>query len=648
MTKIERMLSLYFAHPEILWWLLVLPGLWLLSWYARRQKRKTLSLLGDRAALAGLTLGQAWRRRVRHVCLSLCCAVAIIASAGPQWGLAEPRVAAGRDIVVVLDMSRSMLASDVLPSRLGHCQKALHELVRAVERRGGHRLGLIVFAGQARVVCPLTPDYHHFQSAADELQAPDPRLVPSAQPGQMPSGTRIGTALQLAVSIHDPRYQGHQDILLLSDGDDPAGDQEWQVGVDAARTARIPVYTVGVGDPDDDSQILDNEGRPLVYDGQPIATRLREAVLEEIAAATGGIYTPARTNLIPLEELFHVYIEPGPGRELEGDRLPAFQQRYAWFFAVALAFFLMSVLIADRGKPKKSKDNKTSGISDLPQRLQRVTRVGAVWLAIALLFLVSAAAPKSDWLDLVRAGNQAFSRGEFARAVAFYSQAEPVALDPGLVSFNKAAALYRLGKYFDAERHYLRCLEEAPRVRRRRILFNVGNCILKQLPDEIQRIDEAIACYEECIRLSNDDQDLQSSAIHNLKLARQLRKEIESRPPDKPPDKEKPPGPNHTPKEKSGKDGTTTKKTGNKRSDPKETNKQPVKDKNEKDGIESQTDQPTPGSGDLPPIADTDEPLDLSRRDALAHLERVNELIRRQQREFYKRTLKLPAGVKDW
>src|SRR5262249_58131955 len=132
----------------------------------------------------------------------------------------------GRDLVVVLDLSRSMLARDVLPSRLERAGQALDDLSRAVERRGGHRLALVVFAARARIACPLTHDYDHFRQALAEQDAanPHPDIRPAGDDVQ--SGTRIGAALRLAVEAHDPHYRDHgtQDILLLSDGDDPAHD----------------------------------------------------------------------------------------------------------------------------------------------------------------------------------------------------------------------------------------------------------------------------------------------------------------------------------------------------------------------------------------------------------------------------------------
>src|SRR5262249_39062441 len=160
------------------------------------------------------------------------------------------------------------------PSRLERAKAALADLSRGVERRGGHRLALVVFAGRARLACPLTHDYDHFRETLDAVDtaAPDTDLEPG--PG-VASGTRIGRGLAQAVLAHDPRFQGCRDILLVSDGDDPARDGEWRQGAAEARAQGIPVHAVGVGDPDRGHRIPAGEGW-LHHDGREVLTRLQD------------------------------------------------------------------------------------------------------------------------------------------------------------------------------------------------------------------------------------------------------------------------------------------------------------------------------------------------------------------------------------
>ena len=191
-------------------------------------------------------------------------------AAGPHWGLGPPPpTAPGRDIVVVLDLSRSMWATDALPNRFEMARQALRDLAGAVEKRGGHRLGLVVFAARAKVACPLTQDLDHFRQVVTDLPAdgPPPDLLPNDP--KAASGTRIGVWLRTAVEAFDGRRPGCRDMLLISDGDDPATDGEWQAGMQAAQRAGVAVFTVGVGDPDQGGRIP-AAGGFLQFNGQDV------------------------------------------------------------------------------------------------------------------------------------------------------------------------------------------------------------------------------------------------------------------------------------------------------------------------------------------------------------------------------------------
>src|SRR5207253_2373589 len=114
--------------------------------------------------------------------------------------------------------------------------------------------------------------------------------------GNIPSGTRIGAAVVAAIDTEDDMSRQFEDILLISDGDDPAHDEEWRSGLQAARSAGIPVHVVGIGDPVNGHPISGRGDSPFRHKGQIVLTRLDEKPLEEIARATGGSYLPARTE----------------------------------------------------------------------------------------------------------------------------------------------------------------------------------------------------------------------------------------------------------------------------------------------------------------------------------------------------------------
>ncbi|HEV3203961.1 MAG TPA: VWA domain-containing protein, partial [Gemmataceae bacterium] len=181
MSAIFHNIRHWFANPEALWLLLALPILGLLGGWARRRRRRALALWESRSYFPPIFLSQIPRRIVTNAGLSVGLALLILGITGPQWGHElEPALVPGRDIVVLLDMSRSMLAQDVLgtssPNRLGRARDGLLDLVNSVQQRGGHRLALVVFAARAAVVCPLTHDYNHFREALLQLEPDEPFL----------------------------------------------------------------------------------------------------------------------------------------------------------------------------------------------------------------------------------------------------------------------------------------------------------------------------------------------------------------------------------------------------------------------------------------------------------------------------------------
>jgi Ca-activated chloride channel family protein len=266
--------------------------------------------------------------------------------AGPQWGLDWGQTAApGRDVMVVLDQSRSMFAES--PSRLLRGRDMILDLAGALRQRGGHRVGLVTFAGRPRLACPLTHDLDHFREvvAGLDVALPDPDLE---QEGQA-SGTRIGLALALATRSLDSEVPGASDIILISDGDDPARDGEWRLGASTARTAGIPVHVIGVGDPDQLVSIpLGPDRTPLLVGETIVQTRLQEGPLRDVANLSGGDLTVAGLRPLALGEFYLGSMTSDARREDSPDALPVYRPRYRWFVGAALALLALSLALPDR------------------------------------------------------------------------------------------------------------------------------------------------------------------------------------------------------------------------------------------------------------------------------------------------------------
>ncbi|QVL30630.1 VWA domain-containing protein [Telmatocola sphagniphila] len=266
----------------------------------------------------------------------------IIALAGPRWGIDDsPGIIRGRDLVLILDLSKSMEAADMnnpqRPQRWQAGRDAIFNLLEDLKSRGGHRVALIVFAAKPLLVCPLTVDYNHLLQRASEisLSAPPTGIYPNDDE-PWTSGTRIGSAVRLAVDSHDPRFEGYQDVILISDGDDPSPDRDSEIetGIIAASRQHIPVHCVGVGD--------SKEGGQIIVEEVPVQTKLEEAPLRTIARLTDGIYFSAGRDLPPLDKFFRDKIEPRPSRELPEELLPQAKDRRIWFVLPAIALLCLA------------------------------------------------------------------------------------------------------------------------------------------------------------------------------------------------------------------------------------------------------------------------------------------------------------------
>ncbi len=259
--------------------------------------------------------------------------------------------------------------------------------------QGGLRVALVIFATHAQVAFPLTADYDHLLDAVTRIDADD--LPPALRPrsGETPaSGTRIGEALRLAVHVLDTKLGG--DILLLSDGDDPARDEEWLPGAEEARRHQIPVHTIALGNPGEDYTIP-WAGGVLEFNGQPVHTRVDEKPLKEIARRTGGKYLPAFTGKLLLGKLLPTILSRQQEEAVasEEDALPAREPRHAWFLGLSLLLLALTLLgsrgRADRGQYATLATGDAEPLAVLGFRRTKTTAV--VPLALLACTLISAA-----------------------------------------------------------------------------------------------------------------------------------------------------------------------------------------------------------------------------------------------------------------
>lgn len=209
-------------------------------------------------------------------------ALCLFAAARPQWGHSSQIVAAkSRNVVVALDVSRSMLADDVRPNRLERAKADIADLMDSLD---GDRCALVAFRQKGTLLCPLTTDTAFLRSALE-----------SATPESAPRGeTDLGAAIRTSLQALDPAMDGHNAIILVSDGGDLRNNA--LMSAEIAKKRGIPIFTVGLGDPQHESTIPDPSGKGVqMFKGQPVKVRLEEAALRQVAAASEGRYVPLAT-----------------------------------------------------------------------------------------------------------------------------------------------------------------------------------------------------------------------------------------------------------------------------------------------------------------------------------------------------------------
>ena len=332
-----------FAKPEILYFLLGIPFLLLFFWWVRRKKQKLLARFGDIELVEKLVGSFSPGYRIaRRVMFMAGYVFLILALARPQLGTKLEEVKReGVDLMVAIDVSRSMQAEDVSPSRMA---KARHELKTLIDRLQGDRVGIIPFAGDAYMACPLTTDY---AAARMILDAVDVGSVPE-------QGTAIARSIEVASKGFVTEDNRQRVILLLTDGEDHEGKP--QAAAKAAAEKGIIIYAVGIGSPGGvPIPVYDEYGNRTGYlkdDGEVVTSKLDELTLQKVAFATDGKYYPARPGAAELDEIISEISGMERG-EIESKIFTNYEERFQWALIPAFVLLILSSALPERKKRRE-------------------------------------------------------------------------------------------------------------------------------------------------------------------------------------------------------------------------------------------------------------------------------------------------------
>ncbi|MDH3890225.1 MAG: VWA domain-containing protein [candidate division Zixibacteria bacterium] len=322
----------------------ILPIILLLGvfvFFALARKKKLMQRFGDLPLLMkNAPYISFTRQRTKSVLILLALMLVAVALARLQFGThLELLKREGIDIVIALDVSNSMMARDMAPNRL---DKAKQEIRGIIERLKGDRIGLVVFAGEAFIQCPLTLDY---SAAGFLLEAVDNASV-SVQ------GTSLTSAIEMSSRAFAQQEKQHKVLLLLTDGEDHEGGAEEKA--EEARQEGIKIYTVGIGNPDGEPiPILDRAGKQMGFkkdeNGEVIVSSLDETTLQKVSLATGGKYYHATAGEIELDRIFDE-ISSMEKKELEGALVTRYDDRFQWPLLLAIFLVIGEFFLSERKK----------------------------------------------------------------------------------------------------------------------------------------------------------------------------------------------------------------------------------------------------------------------------------------------------------
>jgi Ca-activated chloride channel family protein len=475
-----------FANPDAFWMLLALPVLSLLWVAAGRKARAQVQQLVA-ARLHGLLVGEALGRKWRWILLWVGLAAGVAAWARPQLGQTTTETRGrGRDVIIMVDVSRSMLANDIPPSRLQRAKLAAEDLIRQLP---GDRVGLVAFAGSAFLQAPVTADHSAVLTAMREL---DPELIPLA-------GTNISAGLHCADEAFDRTEGGQRAVVLITDGEDLEADS---VALARELSGKMRLFTVGVGSPEGTVLSVPSPrgGTEYVRDeaGEVVQSKLDEARLQELAQAGAGFYTRLVTGPAEMRRIATEGIGAMDEHDVQVQSRTRPIERYQWPLGVALLSVGVA-LLAGEG----------------------VRRKGTLVARMLVAALLTVCAGQAGAAAIT--GKTLYEEGDYSGAQKAFGEEMERRGNAAIRAFNLGTAAYKNQKWAEAIEAFGKALVSSDPELRTKAEYNLANTLVQQARQGRRGLDntaleQAVAHYDEALRRKADFEDAQ----HNRDFVKRL------------------------------------------------------------------------------------------------------------------------------
>ena len=493
-------------HTEYLVGLAALPLLGAALWFLLGWKKNTIVRIGDPSLVRQLISNFSSRRFLIKAGVCLLAFLIIVVGAGnPQKpGKMENVQRKGVDVMIVLDVSKSMLSRDIKPSRLEKAKQLLQLLTEKLEN---DRIGLILFAGRPYLQMPLTSDH-----GAARMYIQD--ASPDAAPTQ---GTVIAEALKMAGSAFNSKDRKYKSVLLISDGEDHDPD-----ALNAAKELAkegVMINTIGIGSPDG-SPIVDPATGEIKKDeqGNTVISKLNEAELQQLADVGKGEYLRLDNvddALITMTE----QLDSVEKKSMSDAEFVDYISYFQWFLGVALLFLVFEFFFSERRSAYFAKRNRSVGADDLTSRkaggIAPVKGLATLLTLAVLVAALPAAAQNTN--GQIRSGNRYYKKGQLDQSVQKYQQAVQQAPNNPTANYNLGNAQFKKNNFDEAAKAYDATVENSKdSVMKEKGYYNKGVAMIKQ-----KKLQESIDAWKQALKLNTNDVDARENLEKALKEQKQ-------------------------------------------------------------------------------------------------------------------------------
>jgi len=476
-------MKLPFEYTFLLWLLLILPFVVAIYFYSRQKKRNAFKKIGDEALVKELTsdyIPSSFPKKFLLVLFSMALILISLANFRSPQGSSQIK-RNGVDVMIAIDVSKSMLAQDISPNRLDRAKQLLNKLI---DKLTNDRVGIVVFAGKAYLQMPLTADH---SAAKMYLSAATTETVPT-------QGTVIGDALKMCYASFNTKEKKYKSVILISDGEDH-DENALKVAEQMAQQG-VVINTVGIGSPEG-APIMDATTNELKKDneGNTVITKLNEQSLKDIAAKGNGGYQ-LFTNTDAVVAGLHDKLLTLETRSVNDDSLVNYKSWFQYLLGAALLFLLLELFVAEVRKNKFLKMKSA---------------------IVSILCFVGFSVQAQSENENIKLGNDAYKKNDYDNALKNYDVAVKKNDANATAQFNLGNALYKTEKKEDALNAYEKAATSMKLpADKSNAAYNKGVVLQNE-----KKLEDCIVNYKNALKLDPNNID----ARHNLQIALRKQKE---------------------------------------------------------------------------------------------------------------------------